>query len=363
MTYTIEEIRPFIIFEAIMGSHAYGTNLPSSDKDIRGVFMQPIEDILKYGYIEQVADEKNDIVYYELKRFLELVEKNNPNIIELLFVPKDCVLTLKDQWKMLEIHRAKFLTKKCRYTFAGYAVDQIKKARGLNKKMNWEESAIIRKSVLEFCYVLVNGGSQSLHDWFVNLNEDINQYDQRDFGLAKINHAHNVYAMYNLSKYDIPKGIVSDPNTANDVQLSSIPKNLPITAYLIFNKDAYSKHCREYRDYQTWIKNRNVDRFKMNKAHGKNYDSKNLSHCIRLLDVALEIPEKNAIIVRRPKEHVDLLMTIRRGELEYDEIIGLAESKINLLNKVYKESSLPDKIDKELIINILYKIRKEFYNI
>jgi predicted nucleotidyltransferase len=49
MTYTIEELRDkkLIIFETITGSHAYGTMLPESDKDVRGVFVQPLLDILK----------------------------------------------------------------------------------------------------------------------------------------------------------------------------------------------------------------------------------------------------------------------------------------------------------------------------
>jgi len=46
MTYTIKELRDknLIIFETIAGSHAYGTATPESDRDIRGVFVQPLED-------------------------------------------------------------------------------------------------------------------------------------------------------------------------------------------------------------------------------------------------------------------------------------------------------------------------------
>ena len=72
--YTIERIEKegMIVFSAIMGSHAYGTNLPTSDTDIRGIFIQPLEDILGFGKVDQVADEKNDIIYYEIGRFLDL---------------------------------------------------------------------------------------------------------------------------------------------------------------------------------------------------------------------------------------------------------------------------------------------------
>ena len=92
MTYTVKELREkgLIIFEAMMGSHAYGTNIPESDVDLRGVFIQPLEDIMKWGYVDQVADATNDIVFYELKRFLQLVKKNNPNILEILFTRRLC---------------------------------------------------------------------------------------------------------------------------------------------------------------------------------------------------------------------------------------------------------------------------------
>jgi predicted nucleotidyltransferase len=83
--------RGLIVFEAIMGSFAYGTNTPESDVDIRGIYVQDLDSILGMGYVEQVSDDKNDITYYEIRRFVELVRVNNPNIIELLNVPKDCI--------------------------------------------------------------------------------------------------------------------------------------------------------------------------------------------------------------------------------------------------------------------------------
>ena len=111
-----------------MGSHAYGTAMPHSDTDIRGVFIQPINEILGFGYVEQVADKKNDIVYYEIKRFLELVQSNNPNILELLNAPEDCILHKDPVFDKILENKKKFITKVCKMSFAGYAIQQIKKA-------------------------------------------------------------------------------------------------------------------------------------------------------------------------------------------------------------------------------------------
>ncbi|WP_245971437.1 DNA polymerase beta superfamily protein [Sphingobacterium puteale] len=86
---TIDELRKsgLILFEAVVGSRAYGLATASSDTDIRGVFYLPVEDYLGGQYIAQVANASNDEVYYELGRFVELLSKSNPNILELLASP------------------------------------------------------------------------------------------------------------------------------------------------------------------------------------------------------------------------------------------------------------------------------------
>ena len=80
------------LYLVIRGSHAYGTNIETSDTDYAGVFIQSVDDILGNKYVEQVNDDKNDIVIYELRRFLELLGKNNPTVLELLNTPEDCVI-------------------------------------------------------------------------------------------------------------------------------------------------------------------------------------------------------------------------------------------------------------------------------
>ena len=88
---TIEDLKASgnIIFECISGSRAYGLDTASSDTDIRGVFILPKEDFYSLDYVGQINNETNDIVYYELRKFIELLSKNNPNILELLNVSEN----------------------------------------------------------------------------------------------------------------------------------------------------------------------------------------------------------------------------------------------------------------------------------
>ena len=349
-----------IIFEGISGSIAYGTSTPESDKDIRGVFILPLNYVLKYGFIDQVSDEKNDIVFYEIGRFIELLINNNPNILELLNLPEDCVIYRHPMFKLIEENKDFFLTKKVRWTFAGYAIEQIKKARGYNKKMNWEEKQMTRKTVLDFCYVLVDGGSVAFKEWvkdIISIDGTMSSnWNQHDFSLVNIDHSKDLYAMYKFTN-----GIVFHEDKSHDVQLTSIPNGMKPIAYLSFNKDGYSSHCKKYSEYQTWLKERNPNRFKMNKEHGKNYDSKNMCHCMRLLDMVIEMLDTNKINVRRPKEHIEYLMKIRKGEMEYEDLLKMAEYKISLLDEKFSKSTLPEKVDKEFAYYLLGKMRSAFY--
>jgi len=74
-TMTIEELKKSgsIIFESISGSRAYGLDTATSDTDIRGVFILPKTQFYSLNYIGQVNNETNDIAYYELGKFIELL--------------------------------------------------------------------------------------------------------------------------------------------------------------------------------------------------------------------------------------------------------------------------------------------------
>lgn len=132
---TIQDLKnkKLIVYECISGSKAYGLDLPGSDTDIKGVYILPQEFIYGLNYIPQVSDKTNDTVYYELGRFIELLMRNNPNLLELLATPEDKVL-IRDPI-MGKIKPELFVSKKCKDSFGGYAFTQIGKARGLNKKI------------------------------------------------------------------------------------------------------------------------------------------------------------------------------------------------------------------------------------
>lgn len=350
---TIQDLkdRQLIVLECISGSHAYGLNLPTSDQDIKGVFILPEDDFYGLDYVAQVSDERNDHVYYELRRFVELLAKNNPNVLELLDTPQDCLLYRHPLMDLLPA--SLFLSRLCKETFAGYAMSQVRKAHGLNKKIV-NPIPRERKSVLHFCYVPANQGSMPLLDWL-----EKNEMQQEKCGLVNVPNMRDMYGLYYdaNNEYDF-KGIVRD-RTTDMVLLSSIPKDLKPATLLHFNKDGYKVYCKEYREYWEWVELRNEARYENTISSGKNYDAKNMMHTFRLLDMATEILRDGQIIVRRPNR--EELLGIRKGEFTYEELMLRANEKIAVIENLYSSSPLPETPNISDIQRVLIQVRKQFY--
>ncbi len=340
-----------LLLKSISGSRAYNLALPSSDTDVKGIFVLPQKELYGLTYTGQVANETNDETYFEIGKFIDLLCKNNPNILELLSVPEQWLLF---RHPLMDIIKPQdFLSRLCFDTFAGYAKTQIKKATGLNKKINrsFERE---RKSPLDFCYVAEDNGSVLLIEWLQR-----HDLQQKDCGLTKLDHFRDTYLIYHgANAGEELKGIVSGP-LANDLKLSSIAKGAEPLAVLYFNKDSYSIYCREYLEYWEWVEKRNEARYQNTLSHGKSYDAKNMMHTFRLLNMAEEIALYHRVIVHR--EDRDFLLRIRSGEFEYDALMGMVEEKMLRIEEVYRKSDLPEAPKVSLGEELLVRIREEFY--
>lgn len=350
---TIQDLKSnnLILFEAISGSRSFGLATENSDTDIRGVYYLPKEEFFGLNYIPQISNETNDITYYEIGRLVELLQKNNPNILEMLASPEDCILQKNPLMDLLRPED--FLSKLCKDTFAGYAVSQIKKAKGLNKKiLNPIEKE--RKSVLDFCYILEGPGSVPLKKW---LSE--NSKVQEKCGLTNIGNTKGMHALFYDDSGSLGyKGIIQHED-ANQVSLSSVPKDEKPTAYLYCNLDAYSTYCKDYKEYWKWVSERNEDRYNVNQEHGQNYDSKNMMHTIRLLQSCEQIFKTNSLNIR--VENRDELLDIKAGNWSYEAVMQKAENLIESIEHYHSASLLPDDPDIKKTEKILIEIREKLY--
>jgi len=375
------------LYLVVRGSHAYGTNVPTSDTDYAGVFIQSEDDILGLNYKEQINDDSNDTVIYELRRFLGLLGSNNPTVLELLNTPEDCIIYKDPVFDLILENREKFITKICANSFGGYAKQQISKAKGQDKKQNWEKDKVTRKDILDFCYVIEGEKSIPWKVW----NEDFN-YEEKFIGVVNVPNARDIYAVYfdkdafcmfseiisestrkNLIEVQKElgqpmgfgyKGLVKtgegiNSTESNALRLSSIPKEESPICVVTYNKDGYTQHCKDYLSYQEWLENRNESRWVDVKSHGQKIDGKNMMHCKRLMGMAREIAEGKGIVVRRPD--AEYLISIRKGEVDLQTLIDDVETEIKEIDRLFSESNLPDSVDMEFIHNLIVKIRKQIY--
>lgn len=339
------------LFECIVGSQSYGTNIETSDTDIKGVYIQTNEDILGLKYKEQVNIDK-DTVYYELRRFVDLLGSANPTVLEMLFTDDKFVVYEHPAFKILRDNRKKFLTRNCRNSFGGMAVAQIVKSKSTSKKMNWEDSKIIRRTPLDFCTIYCEGKVLDLSDFLTS-----NNMKQDYCGVVNLDRMKDCYCLYYGEGFNY-RGICFEES--NHIRLSSIPRGEKAIGMFLYNQDAYTKHCREYKEYQEWLNNRNVNRFVETQNHNQKIDGKNLMHCVRLIDCAKEIALTGDFKVYR--DNREELLSIRRGNVELQNLIDRCESEIKNLDNLYNASNLPTEIKLEEKHDLILQVRRVYWN-
>ena len=122
-----ERLGDMICLIGLGGSHAYGTNVPESDLDIRGIALNLPFDMLTNSNFEQVCDSTTDTTIYSLNKMISLLSQCNPNTVEILGLKPDHYLYLDEIGQKLLDNKHLFVSKKCINTFGGYAYAQLRR--------------------------------------------------------------------------------------------------------------------------------------------------------------------------------------------------------------------------------------------
>ena len=409
-----------ILYEYVRGSHLYSTNVETSDVDQGGIYIMPNSTLLGLGldYQNEIKDSSNDKCIWELGRFLELALSSNPTVLEALFVPDDKVIYEHTVIKELRSHREEFITKKCFAPFGGYAVSQIKKAQGQNKKIHWDIKQMVRKTPMDFCYTFKNQGSQPMQEWL-----DERGLDQRNCGLVNVPNMPDIYGVYydwgqhmrlagitvdyfldkknyfrdkfihtiveqfrdeityddaNLedvliyiwNKHSTPLGgycgIISPNEDSNTIRFASVAKGDKPICFMSYNANAYATHCREYKEYEDWKEHRNPARYESNMQGEMSgnadmkYDCKNMMHCFRLMAMAKEIAEGKGVILDRTGIDRDFLLDVRNRKYGYSELQKRMLALKDEMDAAIENSTIKEEIDPRMVNEILLEARKEF---
>jgi hypothetical protein len=79
----------------------------------------------------------------------------------------------------------------------------------------------------------------------------------------------------------------------------------------------------------------------------------------RLLDMAEEIATGKGIITKRPNR--EQLLSIRKGDFGYEELVAEAEQRIERINDLFDKSGLPEEPDARVVNKLMVDIRENFY--
>lgn len=320
---TNEHLKDKILFLCLGGSHAYGTNIEGSDVDIRGVFMDSKEAILGLDTFEMYTDSTTDTCLYSVSKFIKLVSECNPNIIEMLFCKPEHYFYVSEEGRVLLENRHLFLTKRAYYTFGGYANAQLNR---LENALARDEKAMTTKEQQEHINRSVMNVSSSFVEKFSLPENSIKTYvgktsEEADF---------EILTDFNLKGYPLSK-------------LRSCIEEMTNVA----------------RNYSSSPGNRN---------HKKDdlHLNKHMMHLIRLYFMCNEILRDNDLHTYREEEH-NLLMAIRNGSYrnqngsvkeEFYELLRKLEADSKLL---YEESTLPNRVDKKQIANLLCQLYSRYF--
>lgn len=311
----LDWFRKSVIFLTKSGSHAYGTSLPTSDEDFRGVCIPPKRYF--HGFMhrfEQAETKSPDVVVYDIRKFFSLAADCNPNIIELLFTDESDWIVATSQWSFIHAERQRFVSKRAMHTFSGYAMSQLKRIRTHRrwlldppkKKPERADFGLMAAPTLE----------------------------KEQFGVieAKIRKTMDTLGGVGFTKdkvEEVDESLVE--KAISDLDLS--PNLIPI----IVGERRYNAAMRNWKQYEEWKAGRNPARAELERQFG--YDTKHGMHLVRLMRMAVEIMRDGIVQTRR--QDAEELLAIRRGAWAFDVLMEWAQRTESELATFYETSSLP----------------------
>lgn len=263
-----------IMFLTLGGSYAYGTNIETSDVDVRGCAMNSESDLLGLSNFEQVVNTQTDTTIYGFNKFVSLLLNCNPNTIELLGCKPEHYFFVSEAGQEMIANRHLFLSQKAVSSFGGYATQQLRRL----------ENALVR--------------------------DKMSQAD---------NEEHIRKAMERALKAFGDKYTVFDNGGITLFTDESPRDDLDREVYCNIRLDKYP--AREFSIMMNTLSNVIGNYEKLNHRNHKkddNHLNKHASHLIRLYLMCLDILEKGEINTYRENDR-EMLLEIRNGKYQKED--------------------------------------------
>ncbi len=352
MKYVFEQLEardnPSVIFRGIVGSRAYGTSNAQSDTDTRGVFVVPSAEYVRLvPPPKQVSDPRNDHTYYSLLRFCELMAEANPTTMEMLYLPEDCVVATTPAFEVLSAHRDMFITQRAVESHLGYAVSQMKKAKGANKRV-WNPWPEEPPQPEDYCMFLsdVRHLPKPLRESGVDLRTCLATRLSKSV-------TEDIMHVYDYG-HDTGGVFRGGAPVVSLIPKEDAGKRIGV---LIFSKQAFESAKRQHHQYWDWRRSRNDARWVQQERGELDYDAKNMMHLTRLLFSGESIVKNGCPVVRFEGEQLQTLLSIRRGEWKFSDIIAHAEAiQARIIDG---KGHLPADCDREAVGNLVAEVMRK----
>lgn len=185
-----------VCYETMMGSIAYGVNTDVSDTDVYGFAVPPPDVLFPHlqgeipGFGKQIApfeqfqshhnifeDRSYDLAIFNITKYFNLCMEANPNMIDSLFTPLNCVLHATKIGVLVRENRKLFLSKACWPKFKGYAYSQLHKMKEKTPKAGSKRDENVQKYGYDVKYAyhlfrLLNEVEQILQTGDLDITQD-----------------------------------------------------------------------------------------------------------------------------------------------------------------------------------------------
>lgn len=303
-----------IIFLTTGGSYAYGTNVETSDLDIRGIAVETSCEILGSSSFEQFENRETDTVIYGLRKILKLMLNCNPNVLEMLGTKDEHIFICNKYGKMIKDNTNLFLSKRAIQSFGGYASAQLRRLQNALARDNYPQK-----------------------------EKEIHMLNTIKTQIATMKDRYEVFSKENLNIY-IDKSKKEDFESELFIDVNF--KHYPLRDF----KNIYAEMSNVINDYD-----------KLNHRNSKkdtNHLNKHAMHLIRLFLMGTEILEGKGINTYREKDR-EFLLKIRKGEFSYSEIFEMVNDYEKKFDYAAKNTCLKDEPDYDKIEELMISINRD----
>jgi predicted nucleotidyltransferase len=283
-----------IILLTYGGSLAYGTNVATSDVDLRGICLHTPRELIGLQNFEQYTPSEDDITIYGVNKIVSLLLNTNPNTIEILGCKPEHYFVLTEEGKLLKDNIDVLLSKRCISSFGGYAIAQLRRLQNALARDSYPQPEK-EKHILQS----IHNAEEHLRSYYPYAEEEIRLYIDVS---EKEDYETEIFMDFNL-------------------------KHVPLRDI----KDIWNEMHQVVKNYD-----------KLNTRNKKKDEAslyKHAMHLVRLYLMLRDILTGKGVITYRPDR--EFLLDIRNGKYTYQQIFDMVDEYQQELDYLKENTELP----------------------